>query len=93
MTIKTIADITPGGAAVALSNDPNEKAVFIDMAASGSTVRTGDINVGAGRGVLLQAGVLCTPYPRQSNDQQPYPLSAVYVYATGGDKVSITYGV
>ena len=93
MTVRTIADITPNGAAVPLSTDLNARAIYIVMTATGSTIRTGDSNVGSGRGALLPTGVLTTPYPRQDNEQQPYQLAHVYVYgASGADKVSITYG-
>ena len=92
MQIGTIADITPNGAAVALSAT-HQRAIFVDMVASGTSIRTGDSNVGSARGVALPTGAFTTPYPRQDNEQQPYDLSTIYVYgASGSDKVSITYG-
>jgi len=47
---------------------------------------------GGWRGVLLPTGV---PFelPRGDFQQQPYDLTAVYVYGTGTDKVSVTYGI
>jgi hypothetical protein len=91
MQIGTIADITPNGSKVALAN-VSTRAIWIDMTASGTSIRTGDSNIGAARGVVLQTGVLSRPYPRQDNPQQPYDLANVYVYGgSGTDKVSITY--
>ena len=77
-----------------LSTNPNARAIYICMTAAGTSIRTGDSNVGSARGVVLPTGVLTTPFPRQDNPQQPYNLSTVYVYgASGTDKVSITYGI
>ena len=92
MVLGTIADITPNGAAVALSATEGALATWIKLTATGATIRVGDANVGAARGVLLASGV---PFelPRGDFDQQPYPLTGVYVYGTGTDKVSITYGI
>ena len=92
MVLGTIADITPNGAAVPLSATEGALATWIKLTATGATIRVGNANVGAGRGVLLASGV---PFelPRGDFDQQPYPLTGVYVYGTGTDKVSITYGI
>ena len=67
-------------------------ATWVKLTATGATIRVGDSNVGAGRGVLLASGVP-TDLPRGDFQQQPYPLNGVYVYGTGTDKVSITYGI
>lgn len=90
MTIGTIADVTPGGSATALSTG-NEKATWIIFTATGTSIRVGDSNVASGRGVLLQTGV-STLLPVGDFDQGPYDLAQVFVYGSGGDKVSITYG-
>ena len=92
MVLQTIADITPNSAAVALSSTEGAKATWVKFVAAGSTIRVGDANVGAGRGVLLPTGV---PFelPRGDFQQQPYDLTAVFVYGTGTDKVSVTYGI
>ncbi len=90
----TIADITPGGTPTPLiaSGGDDIVATWVKVTATGSTCRIGDANVGSARGSLLEAGV---PYTleRGDFDQQGYPLKQVYVYASGGDKVSITYAV
>ncbi len=91
MQIGTIADITPGGSAVKLTAI-STRAVWVAMTASGTSLRTGDVNTGSARGVVLQTGVETLVYPRADNAQVPYDLSTIYVYGSGGDKVSITYG-
>jgi hypothetical protein len=91
MTLESISDITPNGTATPLSATAI-KATWVRIAASGSTIRVGDSLVGAARGVLLQTGVV-TELPRIDAVQGFYDLSRVYVYGTGADKVSITYGV
>ena len=94
MTLQTIPDITPNGAAIQLSTVVSARATWIKATAIGTTIRYGDLNVGSARGALLQTGVLTDIVPRDSFSQSPVDLAAVYVYgAAGADKVSITYGV
>jgi hypothetical protein len=87
----TVADITPGGVATALGAE-GIKATWIKITATGATIRVGDSNVGSARGSLLATGV---PYTleRGDFDQQGYYLNQVFVFGSGGDKVSVTYGV
>jgi hypothetical protein len=93
MTIQTIADITPNGAAVPLSTNPDLFATWITLTATGSSIRYGDVNVGAARGALLQTGVPYTIPAPGTHDQARLYLKSVLVYGAGGsDKVSITYG-
>jgi len=91
MTIETIADITPNGSKVQVSV-ASIKATWIKFVANGSTIRVGDTNVGAARGLNLPTGVLVS-FDRLDVHQGFYDLSALYLYGTGTDKVSITYGV
>ena len=96
MQTYTLPDITPGGTKVALSTviptTSANRAIWINMTATGSTIRYGDVNVGSGQGQVLPTGIPFLTHPRGDNPQQPYMLSQVYVYGSGGDKVSITYG-
>lgn len=91
MTIETIPDITPAGAATPLSAT-GIKATWVKFVASGSSIRVGDANVGASRGLNIPTGVLVN-FDRLDVHQGFYDLSRLYVYGTGTDKVSITYGV
>lgn len=91
MQLGTIADITPGGTPTALGPE-GIKATWIKLVATGTTCRVGDKNVGSARGALLPAGVPVT-LERGDFDQQGYYLDQVFVYGSGGDKVSGTYGV
>lgn len=95
MVLETIADITPGGTATALLDPTSSEeinATWIKLVATGTTCRFGDSSVASGRGALLPAGVPVT-IERGDFDQQGYNLKKVFVFASGGDKVSITYGV
>lgn len=91
MTLESIADITPNSAAVPLAAT-GIKATWIKFAANGSSIRVGDASIGASRGLNLQTGVVTT-LERLDIHQGLYDLSKTYVYGTGADKVSITYGV
>ena len=91
MQLYTIADITPGGFATPLSAT-SVKAVWINLFASGTTIRVGDSSVSATRGVPVSTTGSPTQIPRCDFNQGGYDLSKVYVFGTGGDKVSITYG-
>ena len=94
MQLQTIADITPNGTKVQLSSNTALKATWIEMTATGTSIRFGDTNVGAARGVLLTNGATVQVAIRGDFAQQGYSLSECYVYgASGSDKVSITYGV
>lgn len=94
MQLQTIADITPNGTKVQLSSNTALKATWIEMTATGTSIRFGDTNVGASRGVLLTNGATVQVAIRGDFAQQGYSLSECYVYgASGSDKVSITYGV
>ena len=92
MTVQTIPDITPNGAATPLSAT-SLLAAWVNAAASGTSIRFGDSHVGSARGVPLPTNVVVAVAVRCDFDQQPYDLSQLYVYgASGTDKVSITYG-
>jgi len=94
MQVQTIADITPNGTATPLSSNTAIVATWIEMTANGSSIRFGDANVGASRGVALAPGVPFAVGVRGDHPQRGYPLCQCYVYgASGTDKVSITYGV
>ena len=99
MQVYTLPDITPNGAkvnigATATANGMPTKAIIIDMCATGTSVRTGDTNIGASRGVKLSNGATVVAYPRQDNPQTPWDLNLIDVYAgSGSDSVSITYGL
>ena len=97
MQIYTLPDITPNSAAinlatVAAANGAPSAAVWINATASGTSIRFGDTNVAANRGQSLPTGIPFCVAPRASFDQQGYQLSAICVYGTGTDKISITYG-
>lgn len=92
MQIGTIADITPNGTKTALAS-VSTRAVWVNMTASGSSIRHGDSNVGSARGQVLPTGVPFLTHPRCDPTQMFYDLSTIYVYGgSGSDKVSITYG-
>jgi len=90
MQVQTVADITPNSTPTQISA-LHIDAYWIAITASGSTIRWGDVNVGSGRGNAIPTGTTVI-IPRISFDQQGYDLSTVYVYGTGSDKVSISYG-
>ena len=97
MQVYTLPDITPNGAKVnlgtiATNNGMPTRAVWINMTASGTSIRYGDTNVGANRGQALPTGIPFLTHPRGANDQTPYDLSTTDVFGAGSDKVSITYG-
>lgn len=88
MNIQTVPDITPNSSAVQVL-PANIKASWVTLTASGTSIRFGDVNVGAARGAALQTGV---PYtlPRIAFNQGFYS-GELHVYGTGADKVSVTY--
>jgi hypothetical protein len=92
----TLPDITPAGqvnlGTVAASVGAPIRAVWMSMTATGTSIRHGDINVGAARGQLLPAAIPFTTHVRGDNPQEPYDLGKIYVFGAGSDKVSITYG-
>lgn len=90
MTVKTIADIVPNGAAIALGAT-GSKAVWVLLTATGNTCRVGDATV-ATQGAKLPTGVPVL-LPRCSFDQGGYDLGEIKVYATGSDSISVTIGV
>ena len=97
MKTYSIPDITPGGSAVKVSASlptgyPNS-AVWVNMTASGTSIRYGDANTGTAQGQALTTGVPFLACPRCDNPQGRYDLTQLYVFASGGDKVSITFGV
>jgi hypothetical protein len=96
--IYTLPDITPGGAAVSLGtiatqNNMPTSAIWVNITASGTSIRFGDANVGSGRGQTITTAIPFLAAPRGDNTQRPYELSKMFVYGTGGDKVSVTYGL
>jgi hypothetical protein len=93
----TLPDITPAGSKVELGTAATAagapiRAVWINMTASGTTIRVGDTNVSGTRGQALPTGLPFNTHPRGANDQTPYDLSNVFVFGSSSDKVSITYG-
>ncbi len=92
MTVQSIADITPNGAAVALGTG---RAVWIILSAktgNGADIRVGDNHIGAAQGARIPAGTSLL-LPRCDFDQGNYDLSQVEVYgAAGTDSVSVTFG-
>lgn len=90
MTPGSVADITPNGVATPLGT-AGQKATAIMLTAVGNTCRWGDANVGATRGQKLPTGVPVTIH-RASFAQGEWPLDKVYVYATGADYVTVSFG-
>jgi hypothetical protein len=97
MQTYTLPDIEPAGSAASLgaaatSAGAPTRAVWINMTASGTSIRVGDANVSSARGQALPTSLPFNTHPRGDNPQQPYDLAHVYVYGSSTDKVSITYG-
>lgn len=93
MLIETIADISPNGTAMQVAPEP-ALATWVAIgnpSTNAGDVRFGDLNVSGSRGAIVAKGQTVI-VPRGNFDQQRYRLSTLYVYATGADKVSITYG-
>jgi len=99
MQVYSLPDITPNGSVVNLGTAATSastpiRAVWVNMTASGSSIRFGDAAIGASRGQVLPTGVPFLACPRGDNPQSPYDLSKINVYGgSGSDKVSITYGL
>lgn len=96
MQVHTIVDITPGGAATALSAVKGTLATWVALSAAkgnAGAIRFGDSNVSATRGAALAAGATA-PFllPRCDFNQGQYDLSQIYVFGTSTDSVSVTYG-
>lgn len=92
----TLPDITPAGK-VNLGKAASDagmptSAIWINMTASGTTIRYGDGNVGSARGCVLSTGVPFLTHPRGDNTQTPYDLNKISVFGGNSDTVSITYG-
>jgi hypothetical protein len=97
MQIYSLPDITPAGSVVNLGTAATAagaptRAIWVNMTASGTSIRYGDANVGATRGQALTTGVPFLACPRGDNPQTPYDLNKINVYGASTDKVSITYG-
>ena len=91
MTIQTIADITPNGVAVPIGT-AGRQASWIQFVATGTSIRVGDSNIGAARGLKVSATVP-TLFPPVEFNMGRLDLGTVYVYgASGSDSVSVTYG-
>jgi hypothetical protein len=96
MTVKTVADVVPNGAATPLvPNSPHTvtEARWVQISANGTTIRYGDSNVSASRGARIANGTQAQVGFGFQEGQGPYDLSQIYVFATGSDSVSITFGV
>lgn len=96
MTVKSLPDITPNGAATPLSATP-VAARWIQVGCSGASGRAGDASVGAARGSIIPNQSSATQLPLQigytiQEGQGTYDLSQVFVFATGSDKISVTFG-
>ncbi len=96
MIVQTVADVVPNGVAAPLvPNSPHvyTPARWIQISASGSTVRYGDSNVSATRGAAIPNGTVAQVGQDPREGQAPYDVAQIYVFATGTDKVSVTYGL
>jgi len=94
MELGTLTDVTPAGVATAIGA-VGQKATWIQFTAPASNsgdIRFGDSLVSATRGVRIPKG-LNVLASRLSFDQGQYELSKVYVFGTGSDSVSITFGI
>lgn len=92
MTISTQTDITPNSTATPLAANPGALVTWLQVTANGSTIRLGDSNVSATRGMKCPSGVPVM-LPRCDANQTQYDLSQVYVYGTGADYASVLWGV
>ena len=94
MQAYSLPDITPDGAPTAITTNANLRAVAVIFAAPASNsagIRVGDLNVGSGRGVLVNPGGSVVVFPRAAFEQQGYQLNTIYAYGSGSDVVTITY--
>ncbi len=90
--VHNIADVTPGGVAVALksSRTPCNWLQVICPSGNAAAIRIGDSTTSATSGLALPAGS-GQMFPAIS-DTQYLDLALVYIYGTTTDKVSIVYG-
>lgn len=96
MTIKTLPDITPNGTPTPLvANSPNVRvdARWIQLSTAGTTCRYGDSLIGANRGARISSTAPAQIGFGFQEGQGPYDLTQIYVYGTGSDAISITFGV
>jgi len=84
-SVGTLADVTPGGSTVQLTaaSTPCKAVLVRALAGNSDKVRVGDSNTGASRGAELSAG--------DATVLSVNNVNLVYAYATGTDKVSVTY--
>lgn len=93
MQVYTLPDISPNGTAVALFPALPQQAVWVTIAApstNSADARYGDSNVSSSRGATIPKGTSQTLF-RADYQQQGYDLSRTYVWASGSDKLTITY--
>ena len=91
MNVQSLPDITPNGATVPLSTDPNIAATFVSVMASATGARVGGPTCGPNEGLLLTDDKYDF-YP-PNYDQGLYYLSKIFVYAPAGTtKISVIYG-
>ncbi len=96
MTLGTITDITPNGVATPLiPNSPHiiKEARWVQISATGTSIRYGDANVSATRGAKIANGMQAQVGFGFQEGQGPCDVSEIYVFATGSDSVSVTFGV
>lgn len=97
MIVKTLPDITPNGVATPISPllSPSLRvdARWVQLSANGTTIRYGDANVSAVRGARISNGTQAQIGFGFQEGQGVYDLTAIYVFATGSDSVSITFAV
>jgi hypothetical protein len=96
MIVKTLPDITPNGVATPLvvaSPNITVPARWIQLSTTGTTCRYGDSNVGASRGARISSTAPAQIGFGFQEGQGPYDLTQIYIFATGADSVSITFGV
>lgn len=90
--VHNIADVTPGGSAVALksSRTPCNWVQVVCPTSNATSMRVGDINTSATSGIAIPPGGGMM-FPAIS-DTQYLDLALVYIYGTTTDKVSVVYG-
>jgi hypothetical protein len=97
-TLKPVTDLTGDSSRHQLQTSGTAKWVlFIATSTNAAVVRIGDVNTSATRGATVAAGggLMLPPIPPSTTlaakDQQ-YDLTAIYYYATTGDKISVVWG-
>lgn len=97
MIVKTLTDVTPNGVATPLvplaSPSVPVPARWVQLSTTGTSCRYGDSNVSATRGARISSTAPAQIGFGFQEGQGPYDLTQIYVFATGSDAISITFGV